>query len=200
MCVLSHTGETYGSAIRHVRSRRKEKTKNVKKLWIAVLLGMLLVLSLAGETGARDRAAVSARKYVTIAGGHFQPIQDGCDWWNNGNFVKLSSSASPITDFVAPVVFPGSGPVIVRKITLYADDNVAIHDVVVSLYKLNPAGGTGIEMASASSAGNALGIREFSDTSITYATIQRTHGVYLYLSFDASSSLLVTGVKIAYTD
>ena len=171
---------------------------NVKKLWIAGLLGMLLVASLAGEAGARDRATVSARKYITVPAAHFNPSEDGLDWFNYGHQLNLSSGSNKA--FTAPLVFPGSGPVIVRKITLYANDTNGAGDVGVVLFKMNPGAGGETEMAWAESSGRVSGIREFSDTSVTYATIQRTHGTYLWLYFDASSSLSVTGVKIVYTD
>jgi hypothetical protein len=72
--------------------------------------------------------------------------------------------------------------------------------VNVRLYKTNPGAGTEIAMARAESTGSASGIREFSDTTITWATIQRAHGAYLWLEFPSSSNLEVYGVKIAYTD
>jgi hypothetical protein len=171
---------------------------NVKKLWIAVLLGMLLVLSLAGEAGARDRAAVSARKYITIPAGHFHPLQDGYDWANYGSNIYLVSGSHG--SFLAPVVFPGSGPVTVRKVILYAKDNNVTHDLSVTLYKTNPVTGSDTNMANTWSGEYSPDIREFTDTTITYATIQRTHGAYLRLYFDAYADLTVYGVKIAYTD
>lgn len=170
----------------------------IKKLWIAVLLGMVLVAGLAGEVGARDRAAVSARKYVTIPAGHFSPNQDGSDWYNNGDYITLGSGSSG--SFIAPVVFPGSGPVTVKKLILYAYDTSGTVDISVGLYKTNPSADTKAQMAMANSDGAVPAVREFSDTSITYATIQRSHGVYLRLALGAPALHKVYGVKIAYTD
>ena len=55
-------------------------------------------------------------------------------------------------------------------------------------------------MAHARHAEYSPAIRGFSDTTITYATIRRTHGAYLWLCFDAYASLDVDGVKIAFVD
>ena len=172
---------------------------NGKKVRTAVVLGVLLVLVLGGEAGARERAAVSARKYVTIPGGHFHPNGDGYDWHSDGRYIEVNSGSNVV--FIAPVVFPGSGPVTVRKVTLYARDNNASSDVGVSLYKTNPLTGGETAMASAWSSGaSATDPREFSTTDITYATIQRAHGAYLWLRFTSSSDLRGYAVKIAYTD
>ena len=161
---------------------------NGRKLRTAVVLGVLLVLVLGGEVGARDRAAVSAWKYVTIPAGHFHPVEAGYDWWNNGNLISLYSGSSAF--FTAPVVFPGSGPVIVKKVILYAHDNSITGNVGVNLYKTNPLTGGETEMAYAQSALNSsIDPRVFSDATITYAKIQRTHGAYLWLGIDDSSGL-----------
>ena len=172
---------------------------NIKKLWIEVLLGMVLVLSLAGEAGARDRAAVSQREYITIPAAAFQPSREGFSTSFNGSYLWLHSPSMGAS-FLAPVVFPGSSPVVVRKVILYAEDN-HWSSVGVTLEKANPGGGTPVAMASAQTTGSASGVREFSDTSITYATVQRTHLIYLRLLFYAAGeqSLRVRAVKIAYT-
>ena len=169
----------------------------IRKLWIAALLAMLLVANLAGEAGARERAVVSARKYVTIPAGHFHTHRDGTDWYNYGDYMEVNSGTG---HFVAPVVFPGSGPVTVKKVILYAYDNNVIHDVQLFLHKTTPASGGDTEMAYVySTSASATDPREFSDTTITYATIQRTHGAYLYLQITDAWYLRVYGVKIAYT-
>ena len=171
----------------------------IKKLWIAVLVGMLLVLSLAGEAGARERAAVSAWKYVTVPAGWFHPTDDGYDWNNNGVSIEVNSGAAW---FIAPVVFPGSGAVTVKKVTLYAYDNNGTDDVNVRLYKTNPYTGTETNMARAESSGASTTVpRVFSDNTIVGPMIVRSRGAYLWLQFPASSSsLTVYGVKIAYVD
>ena len=173
---------------------------NVRKLWPAVILGVLLVMSLAGEAGARERTAVNLRKYITIPAAHFNPNQDGLDWYNEGRRLYLDAAANYGT-FIAPVVFPGSGPVTIRKITLYAYDNNGAEDIGATLYKTSPSTGAETEMACARSTGaSTTNPREFSDITITYATIQRTHGVYLAVYFPARSNLEMFGVKIAYVD
>ena len=172
----------------------------VKKLWIAALLAMLLVMGLAGEAGARERTAVSAWKYVTVSAAHFHPPEEGLDWYNYGRGIHLVSGGGG--DLIADVVFPGSGPVTVKKVILYAYDFTSSFNVSVQLFKTNPLTGGETAMALAESSGaSTTDAREFSDTTITYATIQRTHGAYLRLHFDASgNSLQVYGVKIAYVD
>ena len=84
------------------------------------------------------------RKYVTVPAAHFHPVEDGLDWFNNGAYMFVSAGSG---DFLAPVVFPGSGPVTVRKIILYAYGNNASVDVGVQLNKSMPATGNHIPMA-----------------------------------------------------
>ena len=170
---------------------------NVKKLWIAVLVGMLLVLSLAGEAGARESAAVSAWKYVTIPAGHFHPIQDGYDWYNAGLSIRVSSGTGT---FTAPVVFPGFGSVTVKKVILFTYDQNGTDDVSVSLYKTRPDSGTEVRIARAESSGSAPGVRAFSNATIMGATVYRSRGTYLWLNIPSSSNLEVYAVKIAYVD
>ena len=168
---------------------------NVKKLWIAVLVGMLLVLSLAGEAGARERAAVSAWKYVTVPAGHFIPTTDSWAYSNNGYYLTGDGN------FTAPVVFPGSGQVIVKKVILFAVDNTVGADVDVTLYKTDPAAGVEVSVASAASIGNESGIRTFKNSTIKQATITRSRGAYLWLSFDVDNhNLRAYAVKVAYVD
>lgn len=156
-------------------------------------------MCLGGEAGARDRAAVNAWKYVTIPAGWFHPVADGYDWNNNGNYIYLNSGSSAA--FSAPVVFPGPGPVTVKKVILYAYDNNSGANVDVTLYKTNPLTGGETNMAYAQSALNSsVDPRVFSDATITHAKIQRTQGAYLWISFGGSSNLWVYAVKIAYTD
>ena len=90
---------------------------------------------------------------------------------------------------------------VVKKLTLYAYDNNGGEDIGATLYKTSPSTGGETEMAYARSTNAAAtNPREFSDTSITFATIQRTHGVYLAVYFPARSNLEMFGVKIAYVD
>ena len=176
----------------------KEKAMNVKKLWIAVLLAMLLVASLAGEAGARERTAVSAWEYVTVPAAWFHPTEDGTDWSNAGHRIYVNSGTG---SFIAPVMFPGSRPVIVKKVILYAYDNNAGANVPVTLYKTNPYAGTDVDIAYAQSALNSsVNPRVFSDVTITYAKIQRTQGAHLWLDINGSTDLAVYGVKIVYID
>lgn len=91
--------------------------------------------SLAGEAGAR--AAVSARKYITIPAAYFNPIGDGFHWYNNGDRIYLIADTNVV--FAAPVVFPGSGPVSVKKVILYTYDNNDTEEISLNLYKSNPA-------------------------------------------------------------
>ena len=139
------------------------------------------------------------RKYITIPAAHFHPSEDGYDYYNYGRYLYFESGIGG--DFIAPVVFPGSGPVTVRKVTLYGYDNNASTYLSVDLFKTNPSAGSKISIARVETSGaSSTGPREFSTTSMTYATIQRTHGAYLWLDFNGSSGLSVEAVKIAYTD
>ena len=169
---------------------------HIKKLWIAVLLGMLLVLSLVGEAGARDRAAVSAWKYVTVPAAAFHPMDSGSAWWNYGSNIQAVGPSQ--VAFVAPVIFPGLGAVTVKKVILYAHDSNSSYNARVRMWKTNPATGSEALMADAKSYGALPGIRAFSDTTITHATIHRQRGAYLLLNLQGT--LVAYSVKVAYTD
>jgi hypothetical protein len=136
---------------------------------------------------------------VTIPAGHFHAQRDGLDWYNDGRYLYLASGSNGT--FIAPVVFPGSGPVTVKKVILYAYDNSITGNVDVTLYKTNPLTGGETDMAYTQSALNSsVDPRVFTDTTITYAKIQRTHGAYLWLGIGGSADLRVYGVRIAYVD
>ena len=134
---------------------------------------------------------------MTVPAGHFHPTQAVSNWHNGGYSLTLTSGA---VLFTAPVVFPGSGPVTVKKVILYAYDNNSEANTSVTLYKTNPLAGDENGMSVVQSAlHSSTDPRVFSDNTITYATIQRSHGAYLWLSINGTN-ITVYGVKIAYVD
>jgi hypothetical protein len=73
--------------------------------------------------------------------------------------------------------------------------------VGATLYKTSPYNDGETEMAYAKSNGaSGTSSREFSDVTITYATIRPHHGVYVAVYFPVRANLEMYGVKIAYVD
>ena len=134
---------------------------------------------------------------MTVPAANFHPIDDGTDWSNSGYRIYMNSGTG---SFTTPVEFPGSGPVVVKKVILYAWDNSTGASADVTFYKARPETGSEVDLATVQGGLNAASIRAFSSTTITYAKIQRIHGPDLWLNTDGSSVLSVYGVKIACVD
>ena len=189
--------------------RKEEKMEKTKKTWIGLLLGGLLLATLAGAVWARPEgrpvADSTAHKLdkpkahhggfhytVTIPGAHFHPYEDGLDWFNNGNFIRMDSGTGQF--FAAVPMLPGNRTV--ESVTMYVKDNNGSDDATAELYR-KKTDGTVVSMANIASTGSSGSIRSFSDTSINPSTIWGGHGAYLYLSI-GGTNIDVYSVQIKY--
>lgn len=170
--------------------------KEIKKWWVAVLLGLLLMATLVGVMFARPgaRPNAGASKTLTVPAAAFVPIKDDMDWYNNGSYIQLDSGTGV---FIASVQFPGR--VTVESITLYAYDNNGSAQVCAYLFRSTPPTGNEESMAGVCSTGASdTDPRLFTTTLISPNRVTRRHGVYLEIMFYGSSDLRVYGVKIKH--
>jgi hypothetical protein len=170
----------------------------MKKLWIVLLLGALLVVALTGEVQARPDNEPQAWLTTTVPAGSFHPIEDGVDWHNNGYYIQLDSGG--VECFTAPVTFPErSGTVKVKTLTLWVYDNNGTGNANVGLYRTKPFKAAEDQMGYVTSAGSStVDPRTFQDTTIEYNPVKTEHGAYLWLCI-GGTDIDVYGVKIRYT-
>jgi hypothetical protein len=175
--------------------------KEVKKYWMVVLLGAVLVAAFVGPAGARPDQSPEAgalTRRITVPAGHFFPQTDGTNWTNNGANLHSDVSGSPVC-FTAPVVFPTGQSVVVESITLYALDDNGADDMYLRLYKTDPTGGDELEMAHVSTSGSSsTDPRHFTDGTIENNPVKHGRGVYLWLCLEDNYELYFYGVRIEY--
>jgi len=170
--------------------------KKVKKWWMMVLCGALLMAALVGVAGARPQAA-SRTHMINVPPSSFVAENDGVDYTNNGDRLGLSSGGGDC--FLATVWFPTKKEVIVEKVRLYGLDNNGSKSVYVGLFRENPATGNAVSMAVVSSSGSSTtDPRRWTTTTITGNPIKRAWAAYLWLCTEHSSNLNSSGVRIWY--
>jgi hypothetical protein len=174
--------------------------KEVKKYWMVVLLGAVLMSTLVGVAGARpnDRPMAAISRRITIPAGHFIPHGDDDLDLNAGLNIR-SESAVAATYFVAPVVFPTGQSVVVESMTIYLYDSNSSDDICLTLYKTDPTAGGEVSMAYACSTGSSgTDPRSFTDSSINNNPVKHGKGVYLYLQIEDDTDLRFYGARIQY--
>ena len=168
----------------------------MKKAWIALVLGALLIGTMVGVVWARPsqspQAADITRK-ITIPGGFFSPTEDGYDWYNTGNHVRVDSGTG---SFIAPVVFPCLPSVTVERVILYADDQNGGADATAILTRTKPSTGQLVMLGPVSSTGSAVGIRTFTSANIN-KVVWPAQGIHVRL-FINGTNMLVYGVTVEY--
>ena len=174
--------------------------KQVKKSWIAVLLGALLMGVLVGAVwarpGGRPRAAATTKK-MTIPAGAFHPVDEGYEFYNDGSWITADTAGA---NFATHVVFPGGGDrFTVEKLTLYAYDKAMPANICVYLYRTNPTNGTESLMASKCSSGSSsTDPRSFTTTNINPSLATTPRGLYVLLEIEDATNLDAYGVRIYY--
>jgi hypothetical protein len=175
---------------------RKEKDmRKVKKLWVPVLLGVVLLVILAGVAGAIPREAAS--KVLSISPAAFVPDNDNRDYDNWGHFVKCNAGTCYFNAYVNPPA-PGSSWT-VTGLKLLVDDNNAGANACAEIWRETVATGKSYRMAQTCSTGAVPNtVRLFSDSSISYNPVTNSHAVYLRISVPYAN-LSVRGVKVLFT-
>jgi hypothetical protein len=173
--------------------------KKVKKYWLVLLLGGLLMATLVGVAGARpnERPMAAVSRRITISPASFDPEDDHVEWNNTGGVLSSDTVDAEVT-FFADVIFPTGQAVTVESVTFWAYDNNCTNNICLKLYRDDPTGGARSQMASVCSTGCAVGVRQFSDTSIVSNPAKHGQGVYLMLDIEDDGALDLYGVRIEY--
>jgi hypothetical protein len=174
--------------------------KKVKKYWMVVLLGGLLMATLVGVAGARpDHSAMAAvTRRITIPAGHFSPHDDDDLWYNAGEAIWSRIDGSNAY-FYAPVVFPTGQSVVVESVTFYAYDNNASANACLRLYLTDPTAGNEGQVAYLCSTGSSsTDPRTFTTSTISNNPAKHGKGVYLEVEFQDKDDLKLYGVRIQY--
>jgi hypothetical protein len=115
--------------------------KEVKRLWMPLLLGVLLISTLVGVAGARPNARPEASPALVdymFSAHHCIPREDTTDlkFWDR--YVECESGTC---DLVCPIKPPHEGLIRVQRLAMYAYDNTA-GSVCITLRHLYPKTGT----------------------------------------------------------
>jgi hypothetical protein len=177
----------------------------IKRLWMPVLLGVILVAALVGAASAKPNARPQqqAWRVLTIPAATCDPDDDSNDW--SASVANLQCDVG-WCDFYCAVDFPAAGEqavgaINVRRVTMYAyDNNIGAGDYArVRLHKTYPPSAGAVEMAVAFT-GDASTDDPWvvMDTSIVGNPVFRTQGPVLEV-MAAATDIRVYGFFIHYT-
>jgi len=169
----------------------------MKKAWIAVVLGALLVGTLVGVVWARPNnrpSTAEPTRKITLAGADFIPTQDDWDYADVAQYITCDSGTC---NFTAPIDFPTLGAVTVERIKLHVDDDNNPGFAYARLHRLSPSTGAAGDWGMASSPiGVSGGLQTFTgaDTNRVVWPSQRAF-IWLYIG---SPDIDVYGVTVEY--
>jgi hypothetical protein len=168
----------------------------VKKSWMAVVMGALLLGTLVGVVWARphDRPqAADITRKVTMTGDEFIVRADGYNWFSNGTYVECSSGACM---FFAPVVFPCLPSVTVERVKLHVADSNGTATARAELHRAQPSTAGNVYLGEAASPPGTAGFQTFTSPAINKRVwpSQRAH-IYLAIS---GPNIRVYGVTVEY--
>jgi hypothetical protein len=125
-----------------MRSRKERRMKQIKRLWIPVLLGVLLMAVLVGVASARPnvRPREQAWRVLTVPPSACTALDPSVDYAHGGIRVHCNSGSCHL---LCPVYFPAAGEqavgaVNVKRVTMYALDNFPLQDLEFWLFKMYP--------------------------------------------------------------
>ena len=140
--------------------------KEVKKSWMAVVMGVILVGTLVGVVWARPNDRPEAQditRKVTLTGADFVPVDDTDDWYIDGPDVFCESGNCV---FSAPVVFPCLPSVTVERIKLHVWDNNFGGNASAQLYRAHPPTATHVWLGKAESPAGIVGLQTYTSDPI----------------------------------
>jgi hypothetical protein len=179
--------------------------RKLKMLWMPVLLGVLLVVTLIGVANARPNARPleQAWRVLTVPASTCISEQDTYGWAINGPSERLTCKTTWCA-FTCPVHFPAAGEqavgaVNVKRLTLYAHDDTTggYNFVSGELRKTYPPTGGGVHMANVGTVDSILGFQVVVDTTILNNPVYRVNGPVIHLH--VGDSLTAYGFFIHYT-
>ena len=174
--------------------------KKLKRSWMAMLMGMLLLGTLVGAVWARPQnrpEAQNTTRRVTIPGAFFNPVSDLVDSYNSGNKIYMLTAYG---HFTAPVVFPCLSPVTVERLILYADDGNPAMNACAELHRTRLPQGADVPLGwVCSPAGTTTGVQPFIDDTISPNVVWPAHGVYVWIEI-GGPNIDVYGVEPKLVD
>ena len=169
----------------------------VRKSWMAVVMGALLLGALVGVVWARPHERPQAQditRKVTLTGGDFIPHEEVDNWFNNGDWVRCDTGSCA---FTAPVVFPCLPSVTVERIKLYANDSHSSQWAAAQIHRTYPPTGANVSLGTASSPpATDGGIKTYTSPPIN-KRVWPSHGVYIWLHI-GGPDIYVYAVRIEY--
>jgi hypothetical protein len=176
--------------------------KSLKRLWVPVLLGILLIATVAGVASARPNARPQqqAWRVLTVPTSACGPYANTQDFVLLGNYLRCDTGTC---DLLCPVYFPAAGEqavgaVNVKRVTMYAWDNYPAQKVEFTLLKDYPPSGGRAEMAYAEAPAVGADPQAVVDSTIANNPIYRVQAPYLWL-FVGGPAPKVYGFFIHYT-
>ena len=179
--------------------------KLMKKLWIPLLLGLLLMATVVGLANARPNARPlgQARRVLAVPTGACIPRRSSESWMHFAHYVQCDSG---MCEFICAVNFPAAGEqavgaVNVKRLTMYAYDNNsgAGEDAKAWLHKAYAPTGGLATMANVTTSGTSAADPEvLTDTTINNNPVYRTQGPVLWLDI-GGTSIKVYGFFVHYT-
>jgi hypothetical protein len=169
--------------------------KTIKRLWIPILLGVLLIATAVGVASASPNARPLEQgwRVLTVPAGACVPDEKADDWDHVLSYIKCVSGFS--CQFFCPLDFPAAGEqavgaVNVKRVTLYAYDTGGAY-VQAWLYKMYPPTGGTSTMAWVTATASANDPEASMDTSIDSNPVYRSQAPYIELT-------VTTGIYKAY--
>jgi hypothetical protein len=173
--------------------------RKVSKLWIAAVVGALLLGTLVGVVWARpreERLAAGRTRKVVLAAADFIPSEASEDWYNGGWFVTCGPGGHCY--YTAPVVFPCLSSVTVERIKLHAYDDNVDYEATATLLRLNPARLKLANLGEISSSGSSSQYpRTFTSPNINKRVLP-SQRAYILLYIPVTSTISVYGITIEY--
>jgi hypothetical protein len=181
--------------------------KELKRLWIPLLLGAVLMATLVGVASARPSARPLQQPWrvLTVPVQNCDPQEETVDYRHQSDCLLCEAGACL---FFCSLDFPAAGEqavgaVNVKRLTLYAYDNDTGGGdwVSASLYKsYGPSAGGNTVMATASTMGSdsTADPQTVMDTSIVDNPIYRVQGNFLTM-YIGDTTLKAYAVHIHYT-
>jgi hypothetical protein len=184
----------------------------MRRLWVALLLGLLVVATVVGVALAGSKSAPvpqplqAISRSMTVPASSCYPKEDGELWWNNGAVLGGETDA-PRQWFICPVNFPDFASVhVVQSITLYCYDQHTWsgdqYDVIANVYRTEPSLGAETQMGTVRSTGWSTDDPKawtISGTQISPKQVYPRQAMYFWVSFAGHPNLLLYGFKINYT-
>ncbi len=170
--------------------------KKVKKWWMPLLLGALLMAILVGVVWARPNARPLAVNWVnhTVSAYHCIPMRQNVDWAYGSEDLHCSSGGS--CSFVCPIRPPHEGSVRIQRLVMYAYDNASGNVCIVLREHQTTTGNAVLRLDVACTSDSANNPETYTYDHDNF-TVSRKEDLVVYVSMaDAGQKLY--GFKIRY--